>query len=412
MAKVSKKKVSRKGVGESATASSTAAIAPEAPSSQKSEPTPNHRDQHTSTHSGQAVANEPPKMQKKSGALLAVFALLIAIAALAAAAYTWYDIQVKQVNAASELVSKVAAVGAQNTVLSDRVATLQNSQTNLVSSDQLELRINDVHNQTREQINVVSTAQGKIAEQMTSLQGALDDVLAKGANEFILDDVGQLLKAANVSVLVLGDREGGLNALRIAEQQLQALGDPRFTAVRQKILSDIAALEAVASTDLEKLTTSIQSLVQRVESLELINEPTQSSENILSLANDDVSASSFGDGLREMGRDLLRLFTIKVQRVDQPPRPLLAPEERYFLNLNLSLALNKAQLAALQKQPMVFKASVDEAKNWVRAYFDVTHPTVQKFIQDLDALAQTNLVVALPSVAQGYAEFIAVRGSR
>lgn len=139
---------------------------------------------------------------------------------------------------------------------------------------------------------------------------------------------------------------------------------------------------------------------------------TKSAENVLSFANDEASASSLSAGLREMGRDLLRLFTIKVQRVDQPPRPLLAPEERYFLNLNLSLALNKAQLAALQKQPMVFKASVEEAKNWVQAYFDVTHPTVQNFVQDLDALAQTNLVVTLPSVAQGYAEFIAVRGPR
>ncbi len=412
MANVSKKKVTRKVAGESATTSSADASVSDATSSQESQQAAGDQVQDKPTPTGPDVTNVPPPTQKKSLAWLTVLALLLALAALAGSAYTWYAVQVAHVSAASTFVSQVAAVDTKATVNSDRIDTLQKQRANLVSSDQLELRVNDLQAQAKEQFSTISAEQTQAVERMDALQSALDNALTQGAQDFILDDVGQLLKAANVSLLVLGNRDGAINAMRIAEQQLQDLGDPRFTTVRQAILSDVATLEAVELVDFDKLSSLIQGLVQQIDSLELVNEPVQKSENVLSLASDDPQAqsTSFSEGLREMGRDFLRLFTIKVQKVDQPPRPLLAPEERYFLNLNLSVALNKAELAALQKQPVVFKNSVEEAKNWVQAYFDVTNPAAQKFVQDLDKLAQTDLDIALPSVVQGYSEFIAVRG--
>ena len=346
---------------------------------------------------------------RKTGSALAVISLLVSVLALAGAGYTWYDAQVKQVNAASKLVTDVAQVGSQVAILGDRVESLRSNSTQLVSATQLELRIGELQDQTREKITQVSASQIEVAERMNALQ----DDLSQGTTDFILDDVAQLLKSANVSVLVLGNRDGALNALRIAEQQLQDLADPRFTSVRQKVLSDIASLEAVEPVDMEKLSVSIQALVADVDSLDLFNEPEESSQDVLSLANNDAQAPvGFKAGLREMGRDFLSLFTIKVQRVDQPPTPLLAPEQRYFLNMNLSLALNKAQLAALQNRPVIYAQSVAEARRWVVAYFDVETPKVKTFLKGLDALEQIQLDVELPSVAQGYAEFIAVRGQR
>jgi uroporphyrin-3 C-methyltransferase len=357
-----------------------------------------------------STASSPSsKPASKSGSALAVIALLISLLALAGVAYTWYDTQVKQVNAASRLVTDVAEVGSQVAILGDRVESLRGDAKDLVSATQLELRVGQLQEQTRERLTQVSASQDDVIERMSALQ----DSLSQGTTDFVLDDVAQLLKSANVSVLVLGNRDGAINALQIAEQQLQDLADPRFTSVRQKVLSDIAALEAVEQVDMEKLSVSIQSLVADIDSLDLFNEPEESSQDVLSLASTESQAvAGFSEGLREMGRDFLSLFTIKVQRVDQPPTPLLAPEQRYFLNLNLSLALNKAQLAALQGRPQIFQQSIAEARQWVIAYFDVETPKVKTFLEGLAELEQTQLDVELPSVAQGYAEFIAVRGQR
>ncbi len=350
-----------------------------------------------------------PPAPKKSGGALAILSLLISILALGGAAYTWYEIQVRQASEESKLLSDVAGVGSQVTILADRVESLQSSRDGLVTADQLELRLTRAEQQSKEVTAELSDSQSNLLQRVANLQ----ESVAQGANEFALDDVAQLLKAANISALVLNDRDGALNALKIAEQQLLELADPRFITVRQAVLNDIAELEAVEVADIEKLSVALNSLAAQVDTLDLVNEPTGTDQELLSLANQEAGPQdTFTDGLKEMGRDFLSLFTIKVQRVDQPPTPLLAPEQRYFLNLNLKLLLNKVELAALQGRPAVFKQSLTQAQAWVEAYFDTDTASVAEFLQELKSLEQTNLKADLPSVARGYTEFVALRGER
>ncbi len=129
---------------------------------------------------------------RKSGSALAVIALLVSLLALAGVAYTWYDAQVKQVNAASRLVTDVAEVGSQVAILGDRVESLRGDAKDLVSATQLELRVGQLQDQTREQLTRVSTSQVDVVERMSALQ----DSLSQGTTGFILDDVAQFTKVS------------------------------------------------------------------------------------------------------------------------------------------------------------------------------------------------------------------------
>ena len=333
-------------------------------------------------------------------------AILLALGSAAGTGFTWYQMQVAKVGQESQLLGDIAAIGSQVTVLGDRVAQLQLRGQELVTEAQFESTLLINQTAVTEQLDGMLQTVEQTSESVSELKSEL----AQGTRDIQLDDIAELLKAANVSALVLGNKQGALNALRLAEQSLQELDDIRFTPVRQKVLSDISSLEATPSLDMDALSVQIQSLVSRIELLGLQNEPEVVSDSNGTAVN---VAAEPGSGVMgffaELGRDLQNALSVKIQRVDQPPTPLLAPEQRYFLDLNISLALNKAELAALQNRAEVFAQSLEQARHWVASYYDTNDAAVIKYLAELDALATTTVAVEMPSVAQGYAEFIAIR---
>ena len=352
------------------------------------------------------ASNTPKPTSGKSGIGISVLAILLALGSAAGTGFTWYQMQVAKVGQESQLLGDIAAIGSQVTVLGDRVAQLQLRGQELVTEAQFESTLLINQTAVTEQLDGMLQTVEQTSESVSELKSEL----AQGTRDIQLDDIAELLKAANVSALVLGNKQGALNALRLAEQSLQELDDIRFTPVRQKVLSDISSLEATPSLDMDALSVQIQSLVSRIELLGLQNEPEVVSDSNGTAVN---VAAEPGSGVMgffaELGRDLQNALSVKIQRVDQLPTPLLAPEQRYFLDLNISLALNKAELAALQNRAEVFAQSLEQARHWVASYYDTNDAAVIKYLAELDALATTTVAVEMPSVAQGYAEFIAIR---
>jgi uroporphyrin-3 C-methyltransferase len=80
-------------------------------------------------------------------------------------------------------------------------------------------------------------------------------------------------------------------------------------------------------------------------------------------------------------------------------RPLLAPEEEAYLELNLRLMLERAQLAALRREQAVYEQSLATAADWISSYLDLENPGVQRSLDELEALAEVELDRPLPDVS-------------
>ena len=111
---------------------------------------------------------------------------------------------------------------------------------------------------------------------------------------------------------------------------------------------------------------------------------------------------SFGQALRDRVYGLFEFRT----RARIAPRPLIRPEEAIYLELNLRLALERAQLAMLRGNQTLFAASLKTARDWLDTYVDPDHEGTQRIVQELDGLAGLDIEQPLPDISRSLARLL------
>lgn len=340
----------------------------------------------------------------------AIFAIIFSLAALAGVAFTWYQDQVVSVRSESGLAVGITEIGGQVSRIGDSVNRLQEQQTKVVSEDKLNASLEQTTSaldkkleQFEEKFEEVDTAQAQLLESVTTL----NNDIKSGSNAYVVDEVSQLLKLANNSLVFSADPDSALNALTVAASQLKSITDPRYSVVRVKVAEEIALLKNLETVDVEGISASLNAIAANVSSLPLENEPEATA---LVITNDIEQESGWRAELAELWTEIKS--SIQVQQVEQAPKPLLAPDQRYFLDQNLQLMLAKADLALLQERDAIFQQSIDAASKWLLDYFDTDNAEVTNVIAQLNELRSQKTSVTLPTITGSFEALQAIRGGQ
>lgn len=356
------------------------------------------------TNTVDLIATPFAQVTKAGGGALSVFAILVSLIALGGSAYTWYQNQVVQVKQESQLSVGVIEIGGQVSRLGDSVARLQSNQSDVISQAQLNSAALQLERKLLNQLGILADQQTKLGEAVSKINRDQQ----KGVNQYVVDESAQLLRLANNSVLFSADVNSAINALSLADAQLKSVTDPRYSTVRTQILREVNALRNVQLPDLEALSSRLQGLVQLVPSLPLENEPEAQATGVKPVLEEQ--AITWKTELRKVWQDTLN--SVQIQRVDQPPKPLLAPEQRYFLDQNLILTIEKAELAMIQGRPVLFKMTIENATAWLTEYFDLSDSRVQSVIQELGVLAAQPFDSAMPDISGSYQLLQSIKGGQ
>lgn len=352
------------------------------------------------------IAQEPPAPAKGSGKGLSVFAILLSLLALAGTGFTWYQTQLSKVASNTSLAVGVTEIGGQVSRIGDSIKQLQKTQAGLVSQEELTTRILESNVAADSKFRDLNSAQSDINESLEKLNADLQ----KGVNEFVIDEVSQLLKLANNSAIFSNDSASAISALTLADIQLKELADPRYSIVRRKINAEIELLQNVKQVDAEKVTAQITTIVNKIPTLKLANEPPAKERIQLVAESATEQTTTWRTELNKIWKDIIN--SVQIQRVDQPPKPLLAPTQRYFLDQNIQLSLNKAELALLQKNSGVYLQSLGSAGQWLNDYFDLKDQDVQLVMQQLSALKSEPVGVEMPAIADSYDTLQSIKGGQ
>ena len=120
--------------------------------------------------------------------------------------------------------------------------------------------------------------------------------------------------------------------------------------------------------------------------------------------------SGWRKAARNLWADLLNLVRLRTDVEVQ--KPLLPPEQRYFLRENLRLMLYGAQNALLQGGVTTYQQNVKSAARWVREYFDTNTQVVSATLAELDKLAAVKLAAELPDISASLEALRRVSGRR
>ncbi|MEK7260837.1 MAG: uroporphyrinogen-III C-methyltransferase, partial [Pseudomonadota bacterium] len=253
---------------------------------------------------------------------------------------------------------------------------------------------------------------GGLAEQVQvqrdnqdAIKTTLDKIhtdLARNRTEWLLTESEQLLVIANHRLQMARDVRSALSALRAADQQLRLVINPNMLPVRKELAREIGLLDALEKLDVNGIALRLGTLAEGVERLPLALEARWPKDKTSAAKdkpadNKPEADSGWRAALRGLWRDLQNLVRLRTDIETQ--KPLLPPEQQYFLRENLRLMLYGAQNALLQGSVATYQQNVKAAGRWVREYYDVNTQVVATTLAELDKLAAMKLAAELPDIS-------------
>lgn len=268
-----------------------------------------------------------------------------------------------------------------------------------------------------EKLNAAST---ELASQVTFNTDRLAKLPGAERQDWLLAEVEYLLRLANQRLMLERDWNGALSLLTAADNVLIETRNPRYNPVRAQISREIQALRAVPSIDRTGTIYKLQTLQEVITDLQWLPQQYQPQTTPSTTANTAPAAASSGDlqwswdqlsipMLQKMAvqwwqqakqsvSDNIRSL-IRVRRLeDDLPAPL-SPNQQYYLQQNMHLMLEQAQVALLREQTALFQQSIKRVHNWVKQFVMLESDQSRAVLATLTDLQQWNAAPDLPDIS-------------
>ena len=244
-----------------------------------------------------------------------------------------------------------------------------------------------------------------------NVRAALDKLqsdLLRHRSDWVLAEAERLLVIANNRLQLARDVRSALAALRAADAQLTQITNPALLPVRRELAREIAMLDAIDRVDVGGISLKLGSFAEFVDRLVISpNAVRRERPALAARADTEATASDVPSELgwrsqaRGMWRDMMSL--VRIRNDIDVQRPLLPPEQEYFLRENLKLMLYSAQAALLQGSADVFKQNLRAAEQMLRDYYDTETQIVAGMQAELEKMRNSKLVAELPDISRSLA---------
>ncbi|MDP2880454.1 MAG: uroporphyrinogen-III C-methyltransferase [Azonexus sp.] len=302
--------------------------------------------------------------------------LFVAIAALALAAWQWFETRQKLLDVQQQVSQKLAEFDTGHK--EDRGA----------------------QKQSREQVEALQArlgaVDGKIAEfqsQSTTLQALYQDI-ARSREEITLLEVEQAIILAGQQLQLAGNLPVAVLALQTADAQLARLDRPAHLTLRKALAKDLARLNALPFVDMPGISLRLEQVLVGVDKLPLVSygRPEKKAENEKPAAAQSWWQRTGGAIWQEM-KGLIR-----IQRFDREDAALLAPGQGYLLRENLKLRLLNARLALFARDQWTYRNELKVAQDMLTRHFEANDKAVQTAQTTLRQMTASEINVELPTL--------------
>lgn len=215
-------------------------------------------------------------------------------------------------------------------------------------------------------------------------------------------EIASAIRLSAMQLEFLQDPRSAIRLLDWAYKQLETIQDVRFKALREAVMKDKMALEAVKLPDVEGIWLKLGFLISQVDKLP--NQwttvgNTEKNAEIQKASDKSSEASSmwqtaFDNGWKEF-KDL-----VKIQHHDKPIEPLLSTEAQVLTKENLKFLLQQARFSLVEVNSVIYQSSLKEAEQYLQQYFENTNPNVQSMLETVKALQAVQIKPELPNLNQ------------
>lgn len=251
--------------------------------------------------------------------------------------------------------------------------------------------------ETRQAMVKLGMLEQKLAEsqnQQVALE-ALYQELSRNRDEWVLAEIEQILLIASQQLQLAANPKAALIALQTADSRLQRLDKPQFIGLRKLIVKDIERLQALPAVDVVGYSLRLDNLAGMVDELPLvIGGELPADRAAEKMRGEERPWAKLG---REIWQDMKQL--VRIQNMENPEAPLLAPSQAYFLRENLRLRFLSARIALLRHDEATYKSDLKAADAWLHRYFDIKAKPTQTALASLKQLASGPVSIEMPDIS-------------
>ncbi|MFC1087189.1 uroporphyrinogen-III C-methyltransferase [Pasteurella multocida] len=326
---------------------------------------------------------------KKGGSGLALLALLVAFG-LGAAGYYFGLQQVDQIQ------HKLSA-------LEQQTANISPAKVDLPTFEQERQQIAQLMRSIRDNEEKLQQLEKELAGKEHSLSALQNQVNRMSAaakqqqpNDWLLSEADFLLNNALRKLVLDNDVDTGVSLLKIADETLEKMSDPRVSTVRTAINNDLKQLLAVNNVDQNVIMQRLSQLANTIDELTVLDVNFDAVNNNEKLTD---SLEDWKENAEKSATSFLNHF-IRITPRNTSDKVLLAPNQDIYLRENIRLRLQIAIMAVPRQQDELYKQSLETVASWIRSYFDTNSEVAQNFLKTLDELAEQSIYVDVPTQLQ------------
>ena len=203
-----------------------------------------------------------------------------------------------------------------------------------------------------------------------------------------------LLELAQRRLALDRDIETAIVALESADARLASLRDPSFAPVRQQIARELQALRAVRPPDAAGILARLATAEEQAM--------TSAVKGVVATERAAFDRSALPEGMLARAWSILRRTLanlVVVRPVDDRAGRILTAEEALLRRQHLQLLLFSARTAVVRHDAPGYRSALASARRWLDEFFDLSDPTAQNLLTEVQALEPLDVDPALPDIS-------------
>lgn len=251
---------------------------------------------------------------------------------------------------------------------------------------------------SNEKIELLEKALSTKDQAYSALQAQINKLNSNAApiqpNDWLLSEADFLLTNALRKLVLDNDVDTGVALLKVADEALAKVSDPRAVTVRTAIGNDLKQLLSVNDVDQSAIMQRLSQLANDIDDLVVLDVDFGEQPAPDGKVTDNVA--DWESNIQKNATSFLNHF-IRITPRTSEAKPLLAPNQDIYLRENIRLRLQIAIMAVPRQQNELYKQSLETVASWVRSYFDTSTESAVNYLKALDELAEQSIYVDVPN---------------
>lgn len=336
--------------------------------------------------SGDKKASKPAVKEKRSGAGFFIWlVVLLLCGAVGAGGYFGWQFWEQDKGRQAREAQMASLIESQNQQLQKLASEQQTVSASVAGTDEVAQTVQDSLQAVHQRLNAHNKR--------------LISISSTSRDDWLLAEAEYLLRLANQRLLTERATKGSQGLLETADKILAEMDDVDLFPIRQAIGEDLAALKLAPKVDRDGLFLRMAGLAKQIDNLPTLPKRVPMAERNHSIEEpvlpENVTWQHRFQGWATSVFEYLKGF-VHIRR-NQPVNVLLPPEAQAYVKLNLRFMIERAQLAMLREEKVIYETSIQQAREWLQTQFPV-NSQIEAFVLELDELENQEIIVPLPDI--------------